>query len=161
MDQVLTVLEKHLGIFTGNDGDSATTSTMINNYVKQNVVLSPVKKKYQKEQLAQLLIIGIAKRVLSISEIDELIRFLSRTRPLKEAYDLFCETFENALKVTFGEKPCGERYCTGSADSAVTALNAACLAVADKILVTKILLANRKAEENEKTQKKKSAPGRE
>jgi hypothetical protein len=160
MDQVLSVIEKHIGLFSRNEGESVTTSTMINNYVKQNVVLPPIKKKYQKEQLAQLLVIGIAKRVLSISEIDDLIRLLMKKYTMKHAYDLFCESFETALKITFGENNYTPRYNGGAdnPDATDIALNAAVFAVADKLLVTEILSFSRKEEETVKALKKKPLP---
>ena len=44
------------------------TPNMINNYVKQEVLKPPVKKKYNKTHLAYLFVICILKRLMSISE---------------------------------------------------------------------------------------------
>ena len=49
------------------------TSTMINNYVKQKVILAPVKKKYQTMQIADILIISLMKPVFSLEEIRSAI----------------------------------------------------------------------------------------
>ena len=53
MDQVILVLEETLSLFV-EEKENVVTSTMINNYVKHKVIPAPVKKKYEKEHLANL-----------------------------------------------------------------------------------------------------------
>ena len=49
------------------------TKSMINNYVKQNVIEKPFKKRYKRFHVSYLIIISTLKRVLSISEISKII----------------------------------------------------------------------------------------
>ena len=46
MDQVVTFLEKQIKIFQNSSLDKQITSSMINNYVKGEVVSAPISKKY-------------------------------------------------------------------------------------------------------------------
>ena len=46
MDQVVTFLDKQLSIFQTSSLDKQITSSMINNYVKGEVVSAPIAKKY-------------------------------------------------------------------------------------------------------------------
>ena len=73
MDQVLTILEEALRPFALNDKEKLITSTMVNNYVKQGVVMPPKKKRYSCEHLAYLMTVCILKQVLPLSDICQLI----------------------------------------------------------------------------------------
>ena len=46
MDQVTTFMEKHLGELKRYPEDKVLTKTMINNYAKNNLLPSPLKKKH-------------------------------------------------------------------------------------------------------------------
>ena len=72
MDQVLALSEKYFGAFSDSN-EVGITSSMLNNYVKQKVIPSPDKKRYNKEHLARFLMICILKRVLSIAKIKQLL----------------------------------------------------------------------------------------
>ena len=41
LDQVVNYLEKHLGIYVANKEEKIITKTMINNYVKQEIMPAP------------------------------------------------------------------------------------------------------------------------
>ena len=99
MDQVLNYVERVLGVFS--DGESKlVTSSMINNYVKQELIRAPENKKYDKYSLAAIFIICLFKRILSINEIDELIRTRKgdRDEGRDAVYDAFAADLENALR---------------------------------------------------------------
>lgn len=98
MDQVVSVLEKNLSVFSQIEGEKVITPTMINNYVKQKLVLPPEKKRYNKEHLSCFFIICLMKRILSISEISRLLAYISRNQSMETGYDLFCTELEKALK---------------------------------------------------------------
>jgi hypothetical protein len=72
MDQVLTYIKKHLPPFKESDKDILTAS-MINNYVKDNVIKNPVDKKYDKEAIASLIMVANLKRVLPIQDIKSIL----------------------------------------------------------------------------------------
>ncbi|MBP9997031.1 MAG: DUF1836 domain-containing protein [Lachnospiraceae bacterium] len=75
MDQVTTLMSEKLKATTRNPGeDKIMTKTMINNYAKSNLIPAPIKKKYTKEQMLLIIIIYYFKNVMSISDIDAVIR---------------------------------------------------------------------------------------
>lgn len=85
-------------------GDFSLTSSMISNYVKKGLIANPVKKQYSREQIAYLFFIAVAKSVLSLDALSAFLQLQQRTYPLDQAYDYFCEEFENVLQFTFEVK---------------------------------------------------------
>lgn len=74
MDQVTTFLQRNLsGLSRDPDGDKFLTKTMINNYVKNKVLIPPVKKKYSRDHLMLLIMIYYLKSFLSIGDIRSAI----------------------------------------------------------------------------------------
>ena len=75
MDQVTTFMESHLKHSTRNpEEDKILTKTMINNYAKNDLLPPPVRKKYSKEHVMLLIFIYYYKGILSISDIQRLLR---------------------------------------------------------------------------------------
>lgn len=75
MDQVTTFMESHLRNSTRYPGeDKILTKTMINNYAKNDLLPPPVKKKYSKEHVLLLIFIYYYKGILSISDIQQLLK---------------------------------------------------------------------------------------
>ena len=81
-------------------GDYTLTNSMISNYVKKGLVESPVKKQYNREQIAYLFFIAVAKSVLSLDALTGFIALQKRTYPLEIAYDFFCRQMEGSLRFT-------------------------------------------------------------
>lgn len=109
LDQVVCLLENYLSDYIKEDNeknDKFITKSMINNYVKHNVIKPPINKKYNKEHLAYLFVIFILKQVYSIDDIKKLISLAIKTSPANQSYDLFCCEIEKAIKLTF----IGENY---------------------------------------------------
>lgn len=104
LDQIVIILEEYLKPYIGNKEEKIITKTMINNYVKQELLEPPIKKKYKKEHIAYLFVICILKQVYSISDINELIKVALKDNTVEEAYDKFCVALEKAIYATFGEK---------------------------------------------------------
>ena len=77
MDQVTTFMEKHLGELKRYPEDKVLTKTMINNYAKNNLLPSPVKKKYTQEHILLLVFIYYFKNVLSLRDIEQLLSPIS------------------------------------------------------------------------------------
>ena len=73
MDQVITYLEKQLRTFQLSSLDKQITSSMINNYVKGEVIPSPNAKRYSKEHIALILEVCLLKKALSISNIKNIL----------------------------------------------------------------------------------------
>ena len=93
MDQVITLMGKYIGGLSSS-GEPLLTSSMINNYVKNNIIPPPVKKKYSRTHLFRLIIICVMKPVLPINDIGTLIETLLKTRSEAEVLDLFTEQYE-------------------------------------------------------------------
>lgn len=102
MDQVLTYIESTLYSYLHLEkNDKLLTKTMINNYVKQEILQPPKNKKYNKLHIAELFIICILKEIYSINDIQNLINFALNTSPADITYNNFCNTFEESLQNTF------------------------------------------------------------
>ena len=80
----------------------ALTGSMISNYVKKGLVSNPVKKQYNRKQIAYLIFIAIAKSVLSIDDIKLLIEIQKQTYPPETAYSYFEEELKNIITYVFG-----------------------------------------------------------
>lgn len=115
LDQVVTFIDKYLNNYINIDFDShnednknntCITKTMINNYVKQNLIDPPLKKKYNKKHIAYLFVICILKQVYSINEIDKLIKISKRNYTIDRAYNTFCHALELCIRRTFSGKSC-------------------------------------------------------
>ena len=77
MDQVTTFMDKHLETTRRYSEDKLLTKTMINNYTKNNLLPSPNKKKYSKDHMYMLIFIYYLKNILSISDIQKVLKPLS------------------------------------------------------------------------------------
>ena len=103
MDQVTGLLEKHLrGTTRHPETDKVMTKTMINNYVKNKVMIPPVRKKYSLDHILLLAMIYHFKNVLSIVDIQKALG------PVMERYALPALKTDKAAKKKGGqteEKP--------------------------------------------------------
>ena len=71
---------------------------MVSNYVKKGVIVAPVKKLYNAQQIAYLIVIGFTKCVLSLENIICLFEMQKKSYEPEIAYDYFCSEFENVLR---------------------------------------------------------------
>ena len=107
IDQLVSYLEQYLSNYIISDEEKdgkIVTKTMINNYVKHNVIKPPVNKKYSREHLAYLFAIFLLKQIYSIGEVKMLLDLAIKTSPIDQAYDMFCNELEKAIKLTFENK---------------------------------------------------------
>lgn len=84
--------------------ENALTGSMISNYVKKGLITNPVKKQYSREQIAYLFFVAVAKNVLTLEEIQKLIRLQQQTYTPQRAYEYFCRELENVVFFVFGVK---------------------------------------------------------
>ena len=77
MDQVTTFMEKHLGELKRYPEDKVLTKTMINNYAKNNLLPSPVRKKYTQEHILLLVFIYYFKNLLSFTDIETVLSYVT------------------------------------------------------------------------------------
>ena len=80
------------------------TGSMISKYVKKKIIANPLKKQYDREQMADLMFIAIAQSVLSLEDIQLLIKLQKDSYESKVAYKYFCTELENVLFYVFGLK---------------------------------------------------------
>ena len=110
LDQVVTFINSSLSqfLFLNSNNDKKEnqilTKTMINNYVKNNLIEAPIKKKYSKVQCAKIFVICILKQVYSMSDIGKLIEIALKHSNIEQAYDSFCTQFEEALVAAYNKQ---------------------------------------------------------
>ena len=140
MDQVLNIIENSLIIFSSENDENIITKSMINNYVKQNVIEKPFKKRYKKFHVAYLIIISILKKVLSISEISKIIN--NQDYEVEEFYNMFCNELEYSLKSTFLNESKDEQTKLIDDNIHNKILVAATRAFANKVYIQKLIEFN-------------------
>ena len=59
--------------------DISITGSMISNYVKKKIINNPVKKQYNRDQIAALIFIAVAKSVLSLDNIHMMFEIQRQT----------------------------------------------------------------------------------
>lgn len=97
MDQVTTFMDGKLDGSKRHDEDKILTKTMINNYAKNNLLPPPVKKKYDKEHVLVLIFIYYFKTILSIKDIETLLKPLtSRYFDKNEDFNI-CDIYTEVL----------------------------------------------------------------
>ncbi|HFI0394233.1 TPA: DUF1836 domain-containing protein [Streptococcus suis] len=90
LDQVLLYVNQ-----TTNSSElleqKSLTAAMINNYVKHKQIEKPIKKKYQKQQVARLIALSILKNVFSIQEISQTLQLLLQSSDSETLYNHFVD----------------------------------------------------------------------
>ena len=97
----LEQVAKYINEYLEPLGDYTLTPSMISNYVKKGLLNNPVKKQYDREQIAYLFFIAVAKTVLSLDALRGFIAVQKRSYTLQVAYDYFCRQMESMLRFTF------------------------------------------------------------
>lgn len=97
-DQIILVLSKNFAPFVYNEEEPILTSSMINNYVKHNIIPPPNGKKYTRRHLAYITVVCFLKQVLSMNEIRELIHETLETEDEYFIYTYFCEQLEKSFR---------------------------------------------------------------
>ncbi len=116
------------------------TSSMVGNYVKKGLIANPVKKLYNREQIAYLIFIAVAKTVLSLEDIQLLIKLQKQSYDSKTAYQYFVNEFINVLYYIFGLKDRLDEVGEKNSDEK-TMLRNTIITVAHKIYLDKCFAA--------------------
>ena len=118
--------EKFSDIFLDDD---LLTKTMIQNYVKWKMVPAPTGRKYNREQIAIIIVICIFKQVLSIKEIVDGVYLQNKLMEIPMAYNILAEKIEKAIKSIFGpiinndkENIYFEKYIANTEDVGISSL---------------------------------------
>lgn len=93
LEQVTKYLNEYLSSLDANP----ITSSMISNYVKMGLVSSPIKKRYNREQIASLFFICTVKATVSLENIHILLQLQQEISETERIYNLFCEELEAML----------------------------------------------------------------
>ncbi len=83
-DQVVSFINSELSLY-GKGGGEILTKTMLSNYVKNDLIPSPVKKKYDKEQMIMLELVLCLKNAFKMDDIKTLTKPFVESR--KSAFD--------------------------------------------------------------------------
>ena len=93
---------KYLADYLAPLEDISITTSMISNYVKKKILKNPHRKQYDRDQIATLFFIAIAKNVLSLENIRTLLSLAENSYSVQKAYDWFCDDFEQTLAALTG-----------------------------------------------------------
>lgn len=105
LTQTVTLLQNYLSPFVCNKEEKVITNTMINNYVKQNIIDSPINKKYRREDIALLFVICILKQVYSINDVKKLFKLSFKTnKTIKTSYKSFCLALDKSICAIFNHE---------------------------------------------------------
>ena len=115
------------------------TASMISNYVKKGLIVSPVKKQYSREQIAYLFFIAVAKHILSLDALQNFIRLQQRTYSVEQAYNYFAREFENVLLFCFDLDPMLDAVDQEDTSDEKRLLYSCIASVAQKIYLEKCL----------------------
>lgn len=115
MDQVITLFEEKLNHTKRFDSDKLLTKTMINNYIKDKVLMPAVKKKYTKEHIILMIMLYELKQVLSISDIKALFSTVIKEDAvdgelLKELYEGYLDASQMNKDLFMEEAQCISSY---------------------------------------------------
>ncbi len=105
MDQVLSYLNDKLKASKRHEDDKLLTKTMINNYVKSQLLPPPEKKKYSKDHLIALILIFLFKNVVSMNDVNLILNplmsdsFNSENNSLEQAVQIFLEHTQSEKRI--------------------------------------------------------------
>lgn len=136
LDQVLTFVRKNLPDPEGQ-GEKLFTSAMVNNYVKMGAIEAPVKKKYSRKQLAVLIVIGLLKSIIPISDIRDYISSEITDESSALSYNNFCDMYETANARAFRESE--EKIISGESSLNHALIRAAVLSCAQRSVAGTLL----------------------
>lgn len=105
MDQVIEYMEQKLSFFVIEDASKLISPSIINNYVKQKLIPSPIKKRYSREHIANLLMICILKPTMAIGDIQCMINSQLDKDNLETVYNRFCSNQETITEDIFDKEP--------------------------------------------------------
>ncbi len=104
MDQVTTFMDKNFRKTTRYPGDDKImTKTMINNYAKNDLLPPPNKKKYSREHILVLIFIYYYKGILSISDIQALLKPITENFFHKEDEFNIQSIYEEVFQVGYDQ----------------------------------------------------------
>lgn len=132
--------------------DTPVTGSMISNYVKKGLIPSPVRKQYNREQIAQLFFIAVAKMSMSMDDLHLMLTIQRQTYSSEIAYNYFCKEFENMLICVFNRKSEMDVVGVDATDEKIMLRNMI-IAVAHKVYLDKLFSVLRAGNTDSKNSK--------
>lgn len=133
--------------------DTPITGSMISNYVKKGLISKPVRKQYNREQIAQLIFIAVAKSVVSMDDLNLMLSIQRTTYSIQAAYDYFRSELYQMLTYVFSRKGEMDALDMQAAEEKVMLRNTI-ITVAHKIYLDKLLAVLRAQNQPEPPHKK-------
>ncbi|ERL63680.1 DUF1836 domain-containing protein [Schleiferilactobacillus shenzhenensis] len=96
MDQVISETNRYTEMITGTQ----VTKSMVNSYVKQDLVSRPDKKRYGRKQLAQIILVTLLKTLYSLDVVHQYLAALTAELSWQEAYDLWVHAYNAQAAAT-------------------------------------------------------------
>lgn len=103
MEQLIGLLNRLNFIYLRDFDDKIITNSMINNYVKAKIIDSPIKKKYQKKHVGQLIRLSFYKKILEINDCKKLFEFENYIYKKNTFHDAFVSQKESLFKQKIDE----------------------------------------------------------
>lgn len=105
LDQVLSLVGMELSFIYAPE-EKFVTGSMVNNYVKLKIVPAPVRKRYTRRHVAYLVFVCAFKRVLSISQIRQMLSLcVVSDVDAEAAYNALISLFEQTMAALFPPDP--------------------------------------------------------
>lgn len=134
---------KYISDYLAPVQDLPVTGSMISNYVKKGLIAKPVRKQYNREQIAQLMFIAVAKLVMSMDDLHVMMAVQRDTYPSEVAYNYFRREFEQVLAHVFRQEATMVDVGVDATDEKIMLHNMT-ITVAHKVYLDKLVAALRK-----------------
>lgn len=129
---------KYINSFFKSFPSIELTGSMVSNYVKKGLISNAVKKQYNREQIAQLIYITVAKQAISIDGLALMLSVQNSTYATRVAYEYFRLELMNLLEFVFGRKAAPDAVGVENTEQKYF-LRAAITAVAHKMYLDKYM----------------------
>lgn len=101
MDQVLSFMNENLEHYKQNSKDKIFTKSMINNYVKNELIPKPENKKYFPQHIISLIYIFYLKQILSLEDIKTILNQYEKNHfngeSIGDLYKIFLMSEQNEV----------------------------------------------------------------
>ncbi|MCR4923690.1 MAG: DUF1836 domain-containing protein [Lachnospiraceae bacterium] len=98
LKQVVRYIEK----YSESAGLQPLTASMISNYVKKKIIANPVKKMYDRDQIAYLIFITFAKNAIQIEDMQTIFDMQKKKFGVRESYEYFSRQMKACILEVFG-----------------------------------------------------------
>ncbi|HBR31577.1 MAG: DUF1836 domain-containing protein [Eubacteriales bacterium] len=96
-DQIIAYMQRQLISYDDNE---LLTGAMINNYIKAGALPRPNGKKYGREHIALLTAICALKPIMSVSDMEYLLKSQNENIDTESFYGLLCADIEKTMQTT-------------------------------------------------------------